>query len=258
MSSSTGKSSPRISLLKPEESTAFGEASMLESMSLSNSSTATFSGEPPIPASVTYEPTIRDSTITETSSNTTSTSTTWDYDNYIEKPRGHVAQPRFVNTNVMMNSDDGGSSGYFSPSSSFTVEQMENGAAPFAATETFTSLGLSPVLLAILAYFLGAIGGLVIILLERKNLFVVFHAYQSLACGAIAFFVQLLFIWTNTIYTMLWIVYLCVTFFMIVKVIQDAPPPQRLFKIPVIGDWCEQRALNRIQFHSGVSSFFRL
>jgi len=88
---------------------------------------------------------------------------------------------------------------------------------------------------------------------ERKNLFVIFHAWQSLVCGIIAFIIQMLFVWTKTMYTLFWISYLLFTFFMIVRVIKDGlPPTQPLLKVPIIGDWCEQRALNKIQYHTGT------
>lgn len=66
---------------------------------------------------------------------------------------------------------------------------MEEGRA-FVATETYTSIGLNPALLAILAYFFGFFGSLIIMILERKNLFVIFHAWQSLVCAVLAFVIQ--------------------------------------------------------------------
>ncbi len=92
-----------------------------------------------------------------------------------------------------------------------------------------SSLGLSPALLAVLSYFFGWFGGFIIMLLEKKNLFVIFHGWQSFVSGVIAFFVQLLFVFSGTMYRLLWIVYLIFTFAMIMKVIADAPN-QRLFK----------------------------
>jgi len=248
--SSREKDSPRISLLSEAKGISFDDqsASVMESMNLS-SSTSSFSGEPPIPHNATYLP----ATVNQVSSNTGSTSKSnsstdsqWDYDNYLEKPRGHIAEPKFLNPQQQEGSARG-----------FSVENDSHleGGVPFTSSENFTSIGLSPVLLAVLAYFFGWLGGLVIVILERKNMFVVFHAIQSLTCGVLAFIIQIVFVWSKTLYTLLWIVYLGFTAFMIFKVVKDSATPNVLFKLPGIGDWCEERALNRIQ--SGVSTFYR-
>lgn len=85
-----------------------------------------------------------------------------------------------------------------------------------------SSLGVSPALLSIFAYFFTWLGGLIILFLEKKNIFVLFHAWQSFLVGLFAFVIQLMFVWSNTIYTLLWIVYLIFTFVMIIKVLSDS------------------------------------
>jgi len=187
--------------------------------------------DPPIPAHATYIPQ-NSSPVTSRVSN----STTWDYENYMEKPRGQVAEPRYVSSQESQDF----------PARSFIMDQPQ---------ATYTSVGLSPVLLTILAYFFGFLGGLVVMLLEKKNLFVIFHAWQSIVVGIFAFVVQIVFVWSKSIYTLLWIVYLLFDFFMIARVIMDAPS-QRLFKLPIVGDWCEHRAFNKIQHHT--SDFYKV
>jgi len=246
------ENSPRISLLSDPKGISFEDpsSSVMESMNLSSTS-ASFSGEPPIPHDTTYHP----ASITEVSSRTAtgtksnSADSQWDYDNYLEKPRGHVAHPKYLNPQQQQEESPRG----------FSVESdshLETG-TPFTSSEHYTSIGFSPVLLAVLAYFFGWLGGLIIVVLEKKNMFVVFHAIQSLTCGALAFIIQIVFVWSKTLYTLLWIVYLVFTAFMIFKVIKDSATPNVLFKLPGIGDWCEERALNRIQWQSGVSTFYR-
>jgi len=159
-----------------------------------------------------------------------SSSREWDYENYIEKPRGQVAEPRYVNPQV--------SPDY--TARSFVMDQPQ---------VSYTSLGISPPILGICAYFFGFLGGLVIMILEKKNLFVIFHAWQSMVIGVFAFVVQIVFVWSKSIYTLLWILYLIFEFFMVARVIIDSPS-QRLFKLPIIGDWCEHQAFNRIQRHT--------
>lgn len=79
------------------------------------------------------------------------------------------------------------------------------------------------------AYFFGFLGGALVVILERKNLFSVFHGWQSMVVGVLAFVVQILFVWSKTMYRILWVLYLVFTIFMLVRVLMDAPS-QRLFK----------------------------
>jgi hypothetical protein len=47
-----------------------------------------------------------------------------------------------------------------------------------------------------------------------------------------------------------WVVYFLASAFMCYRITVDAPY-QRLFKvIKPVGDWCEQRALNKLHFHT--------
>jgi len=48
-----------------------------------------------------------------------------------------------------------------------------------------TSLGLAPNVAGALAYILGPVSGLAVLLLERENRFVRFHAAQSVAVGIV-------------------------------------------------------------------------
>ena len=49
----------------------------------------------------------------------------------------------------------------------------------FGLLDNQSSLGISPVLLSILAYFFAWLGALIIIVFEKKNTFSLFHAWQS-------------------------------------------------------------------------------
>eukprot|EP01114_Cavostelium_apophysatum_P023873 TRINITY_DN9139_c0_g1_i1.p1 TRINITY_DN9139_c0_g1~~TRINITY_DN9139_c0_g1_i1.p1 ORF type:complete len:270 (+),score=26.14 TRINITY_DN9139_c0_g1_i1:111-920(+) len=248
----------------------------MESLTLSVNSNTKLS-DPPISPGSTYESNIDSQSASPSTSEISprksgdSTidirSVAWDYDNFLEKPRepvsptsypdtdspnsnsrGHVAQPRYI----QRQREENGSATTFDEHRS----EDRNGHTPFSS-ESFTTSGLSPTLLAILAYFFGVIGAFIVIIFERKNLFVLFHAWQSLVCGVLSFLLQMLFFWSSKVYTVLWISYLAFNFYMIFRVIKDAPPPsQRFCKVPGIGDWCERAALNRIQHHAG--SFYRL
>jgi len=229
---------PKVSIIKSislDEDGPFDNASLSKTFnetqktslehSLYESTTSSLT-DLPIPPTSTYVPDNTSPVLPRATS-----PTNWDYENYIEKPKGKIAEPRYVSSNSSQDYT----------ARSFVTDQPQ---------VSHSSLGISPAILGIMAYFFGFFGGLVIIILEKKNLFVVFHACQSMVVGVFAFIVQIVFIWSKSIYTLLWIVYLILDFFMIAKIIMDAPT-QRLFKLPIIGDWCEYKAVNRIQQRSG-------
>jgi uncharacterized membrane protein len=122
-------------------------------------------------------------------------------------------------------------------------EDVESGGRN-VAVDQYTSVGVSAALLGALSYFFLWLGGLVVMLLEKKNLFVLFHAWQSLVSGAIAFVLQFIFIWSDTMYSLLWLLYLLFTFGMVVKVLNDAPS-QRLFKCKYYLHQCTVHTLTR-------------
>lgn len=241
---------PKISVLKSSLESSLDSEDAFHSTTLNDSATNSMDSslyestvasltDPPIRPGVTYVPQQEGSPLARSFN-----STTWDYDNYLEKPIGKRAEPHYVSPSA---SQDYSARGFLDDE-----EQRLSG----SSGQGHSSLGISPSLLASCAYFFGFFGGLVIMVLEKKNLFVLFHAWQSLIFGIFAFLVQICFVWSNSMYTLLWIIYLIFNFFMIVRVIQDAPT-QRLFKLPIIGDWCEHRAYNKIQYHTG-SNFYRM
>jgi len=258
---------PKISVLKTSLERSLDIEDTFESTTLSNSlsgsqnpsmnaslyeSTTSSLIDPPVPPTATYIAPNSSPPIPRASG-----STAWDYENYIEKPRGtarntlmelifekgKVAEPHYVSPQT---SQDFSARGFLN-------EQEEGG---YGGTG-HSSLGIAPALLAICAYFFGFFGGLIVMILERKNLFVVFHGWQSMTMGVFAFVIQIVFVWSKSIYTFLWIIYLLFTFYMVLRVIQDAPT-QRLLKLPIIGDWCEYRAYNKLQYHTGSSNVYRM
>jgi len=136
-----------------------------------------------------------------------------------------------------------------------TYADMEAGQG-FASSQV-TSLGYSPALLGILAYIFMALGGLVVMVLEKKNIFVIFHGWQSLVSGLLVLAFQLLLYWNYELQLVIWVVYPLFSLGMIWKVMKDAPS-QRLFKLPLIGNWCEHRAFNKVQYHSSSVQYYRL
>ena len=101
-----------------------------------------------------------------------------------------------------------------------------------------TSLGLESNLTAFLCYVLGWISGLVVILIEKDDQFVRFHAMQSIitfgaltilsiAFGSIFFIFGILIGLINLIGIVLWIL-------LMIKAYQGEK-----FKLPIIGDLAE-------------------
>jgi len=174
----------------------------------------------------------------------------WDHDQFLEQPQGHVAQPRYHKQQTP-STPNNNNEGYGYEDFEENVESNSRNSFLYGLVGSHhnTSLGVSPALLGVLAYFFGWLGGLAVMGLERKNIFVIFHGWQSLVLGLSAFLVQFLFVWSSAIYTFLWICYLLLNGVMMYRVLKDAPQ-QRLFKLPGIGDWCEVRAFSKAQYHT--------
>jgi len=239
----------------------------LESLSLSMSTVTGLNGEPPIPPTSTYGNERSNSPTTSPQQQEIPPSASWDYDNFIEKPKNQQIHNARGSQNVQGRFNKQGvedNSIHLEPSQT-TVngiplydhnesQKSYNSNSPFAEGN-YTSIGVNQVLLAVLSYFFGWLGGLIIIFMEKKNLYVLFHAFQSLGCGVIAFAIQILFIWSNTMYRILWIAYAIFLFYLIVQILKDSPPA--LYKVPIVGDWAEKRALNKIQQYT-ASHFYRM
>jgi len=101
-------------------------------------------------------------------------------------------------------------------------------------------MGLDPKLGGLLCYLLGAITGIVFLILEKEDDFVRFHAYQSTATFGGLFVLSVVFGWLpwvgglgqaliGPVALILWIV-------LMVKAFQG-----ERFKLPVVGDWAEEQ-----------------
>ncbi|WP_418792305.1 DUF4870 domain-containing protein [Phosphitispora sp. TUW77] len=103
-----------------------------------------------------------------------------------------------------------------------------------------TALGMSPNMTAVLAYVFWIVGGIVVILLEKENRFVRFHAMQSIIMSGAFFVVQMV---SGFIPVIGWIIavviplaYLVCWLIAIVKSAQG-----EYYKFPVIGDLAEKQ-----------------
>ncbi len=106
---------------------------------------------------------------------------------------------------------------------------------------TKTALGLEKNISAMLSYILGWVSGLVIILIEKEDDFVRFHAMQSiltfgvLTILSVAFGSMLMFV--GTIGALIRIAGVALWILLMVKAYQGEK-----YKLPIIGDMAEQWA----------------
>ncbi|KAF2075113.1 hypothetical protein CYY_003590 [Polysphondylium violaceum] len=124
------------------------------------------------------------------------------------------------------------------------------------ADDTFSDDGLesmNPKLISSLAYFTW-LSASIILILEKKNVFIQFHAYQSFIISMCAICLQFLFIWTKTVSIIIWSVYLLFVLFMIFKVNYDGGKAH-VYKLPVIGEIAEKRAIQRSREYSIFSKY---
>lgn len=116
-----------------------------------------------------------------------------------------------------------------------------------------TSTGLPSQVLAAGAYFFGWIGALLVLLLETRNKFALFHAWQSLFVSIFFSGLMLIFVWTWIGFVLVFFLYLVTMAFFIIRVVLDNST-QTLFKLPLIGDFCERKAKNKASLMAPMSS----
>ncbi len=126
--------------------------------------------------------------------------------------------------------------------------------APSAGAASPGISGLTDNVAGLLCYLFGFISGIIFLALEpyNKNRFIRFHAFQSIFLSVAWFAVMIvesvvngivanislgLFGLIGLVWTLFWLVFLCLVVFLMIKAYQG----QR-FKLPVIGDLAEKQA----------------
>jgi uncharacterized membrane protein len=105
------------------------------------------------------------------------------------------------------------------------------------ATERETSsTGLDITVAAMLSYAGGWVTGLVFLMLEKESRFVRFHAAQSLMTFAPLFVA----FWLVPVWFILWPLSVALWILLMYKALQG-----ERFKLPVVGDFAERRALRK-------------
>jgi uncharacterized membrane protein len=90
-------------------------------------------------------------------------------------------------------------------------------------------------LIAAVAWLLSPLSSIVLIVLDnyKKDKFIQFHAWQSLAFGIVSFIANTLLAWTCIVPLAVLVVWILG----VIKAFQG-----EMWKLPVIGDWAEQQA----------------
>ena len=113
----------------------------------------------------------------------------------------------------------------------------ELGAPVAAKPEAETTVGMSPNVTGLLCYVVGWITGIVFVVLEKKSIFVKFHAWQSIMTFGVLNVVWLIIFWIPVVS---WIVGILILVLWIILIIQAGSG--KMWKVPGAGDWAEKQA----------------
>ena len=109
-----------------------------------------------------------------------------------------------------------------------------------ATPEAESSTGLSANVAGLLCYVAGWITGIIFIVLEKKSIFVKFHAWQSIMTFGVLTVAYLIFSWIPFIGWILSILIGILMFVLwIILIIQAGTG--KMWKVPWAGDWAEKQ-----------------
>jgi len=109
-----------------------------------------------------------------------------------------------------------------------------------AKPEAESSTGLSANVAGLLCYVAGWITGIVFIILEKKSIFVKFHAWQSILTFGILTTAYIILRWIPFIGWILSIlIYILMAILWIILIIQAGTG--KMWKVPWAGDWAEKQ-----------------
>ncbi|MCK4402855.1 MAG: zinc-ribbon domain-containing protein [Dehalococcoidia bacterium] len=110
-----------------------------------------------------------------------------------------------------------------------------------SAKPSETSIGLSANVAGLLCYVLGWISGIVFLVIEKRNKFVKFHAWQSIMTFGVLTVARLVLGWIPIIGLVFdWIIGILGLVLWIVLMIQAGTG--KMWKLPWVGNWAERQA----------------
>jgi len=109
-----------------------------------------------------------------------------------------------------------------------------------AKPEAESSTGMSANVAGLLCYVAGWITGIVFVVLEKKSIFVKFHAWQSIMTFGVLTVAYIILSWIPFIGPILSIlIYILMAILWIILVIQAGTG--KMWKVPWAGDWAEKQ-----------------
>ena len=104
-------------------------------------------------------------------------------------------------------------------------------------TNSTASSGLQPNVAGLLCYLLTWVTGIVFVIIEKKDKFVRFHAFQSIIVFGVLWVLYVIFVWTFIVPIIIGILMFILWVFLMIKAYQG-----QMVKIPLIGNWAEKLA----------------
>ena len=109
-----------------------------------------------------------------------------------------------------------------------------------AKPEAESSTGLSANVAGLLCYVAGWITGIVFVVLEKKSIFVKFHAWQSIMTFGVLTVAYLILRWIPFVgWILSIIIYILMAVLWIILIIQAGTG--KMWKVPWAGDWAEKQ-----------------
>jgi len=109
-----------------------------------------------------------------------------------------------------------------------------------AKLEAESSTGLSANVAGLLCYVLGWVTGIVFLVLEKKSVFVKFHAWQSIMTFGVLFVISLILSWIPIIGWIMGTLIGILSFILWIILIVQAGTG-KMWKVPLAGDWAEKQ-----------------
>ena len=115
------------------------------------------------------------------------------------------------------------------------------GAVPYVVAPFESSTGLSPNIAGLLCYVAGWITGIVFLVLEKRSMFVKFHALQSIMTFGVLTVAYLILFWIPFIG---WILSILIWITMVVLwiILMVQAGTGKMWKLPWVGNWAEKQA----------------